>query len=91
MHMHRIAEIAYDSFGAQTACFVFVRIAALDMQQLLILDSHTAPANPVFPVAGMNVIEIGQCGLACYRISDRRSWSEKWGQHRISCLIAGVI
>jgi hypothetical protein len=60
VHVHGIAEIANNPLRAQTAGFFFVRIAPLDMQQLLIPDCHAASANPIFAVAGVNMIEIGQ-------------------------------
>ncbi len=73
MHVHRVAEVADDSFRAQAAGFLFVGIASLHVEQLLFPDGHAPPANPVFPIAGMNMIEIGQRDLKVIlaRISDR--------------------
>jgi len=65
VHVHGIAEIADDPLGAQAASFLFVGIAPLDVQQLLVPDGHAPPANPVFTVPGVNVIEIGQRDLEC--------------------------
>jgi len=63
MHMHGIAEITDDPLRAQPAGFLFVGIASFDMQQLLVPDSHTPPANPVLTVPGVDVIVIGQRDL----------------------------
>jgi len=60
VYVHRVAEIADDSLGAQAAGFFFVGIASFDVQQLLFPDSHASPANPVFTIPGMNVIKISQ-------------------------------
>jgi len=62
MHVHGIAEIPDDPFGAQAASFYFVRIAPFTMKHLFVAHRHAAPANPVLAVAGMNVVEIGQTG-----------------------------
>jgi len=51
LHMHRLAEIADDPLRAQAAGFFLIRIASLALQQLVILDRHTAAANPVIPVS----------------------------------------
>jgi hypothetical protein len=61
--VHRISEITDDSFGAQPAGFLFIRIAAFGVQQLLIANGHASPADPVLAVTGVNVIEIGQRGV----------------------------
>ena len=52
--------MANDPLGAQAAGFLFIRIAPLAVQQLLVVDGHAAPANPVFTVARVNVVEVGQ-------------------------------
>ena len=73
MHVHGLAEITDDPLRAQTAGFLFVGIAPLDVQQLFIPDGHTPTANPVFTVPGVNMIVIGQRDLEVIlaRISDR--------------------
>jgi len=73
MHMHGVAEVAYDPLRAQAAGFLLVGIAPFDMQQLLVPDGHASAADPVFAIPGVNVIEIGQrdTRLILVRISDR--------------------
>lgn len=61
--MHRIPEVADDPLGAQTAGFLLIGIASLAVQQLIIANGHASAADPVFPIAGVNVIEIGQRDL----------------------------
>ena len=51
LHMHRLAEIADDPFGAQAAGFILIRIAALALQHLVILHGHATAANPVVSVS----------------------------------------
>jgi hypothetical protein len=60
VYVHGFAKIADDPFRAQAAGFFFVGIATFDVQQLFLPDGHASPANPVFAVPGVNVIEIGQ-------------------------------
>ena len=60
MHVHGVAKIPDDTLGAQPARFELVRIAAFAMQNLIVADGHAAPANPVFAVTGVNMVEIGQ-------------------------------
>ena len=62
MHVHRIAKIADDPLGAQAAGLVFVRIAPLAVQQLLVANGHASAANPIVAVPGMNMVEISQRG-----------------------------
>lgn len=64
MHVHGIAEIADDAFGAHPARFNFVRVAPFAMQNLLVANGHAAAANPVLAVARVNMVEIGQVGKA---------------------------
>jgi hypothetical protein len=59
MHVHGIAEMAYDPLGAQAAGFLFVGIAPLAVQNLVVMNGHAAAANPVFTVARVNVVEVG--------------------------------
>ncbi len=63
MHMHGIAEVADDPLGAQTAGLLLIGIASLAVQQLFVADGHASPADPVFSIAGVNVVEIGQRDL----------------------------
>ena len=60
MHVHGIAEIADNPFRAQATSLFFVGIAPFDVQQLLFPDGHAPPADPVFSISGVNMIEIGQ-------------------------------
>ena len=60
MHVHRVAEIGDDPLRAQSAGFLFIGIASLHVQHLLVTDGHASSANPVLTVPGVNMIEIGQ-------------------------------
>ena len=60
MNVHRIAEPADDSLGAQAAGFFLIRVAALGKQHLLVVDGHAPAAHPVLAVARVNMVEIGQ-------------------------------
>ena len=60
MHVHGLAEVAYDAFRAEAARLVFIRIASLAIEQLLIANCHTSATNPVVAVPPVYVIEIGQ-------------------------------
>jgi hypothetical protein len=62
MHVHWIAEMAYDPLGAQPAGFLFIRIAPFTQQYLLVVDGHAAAADPVLTVPRVNMVVIGQRG-----------------------------
>jgi len=65
VNVHRFAEIRDDLFGAQTARFFLVRVAAFPVQQFLVLNGDASAANPVGALAGVNVVEIGQDSRLC--------------------------
>ena len=52
--------MADDALGALLARFLLVGIAPLAVQYLVVTNGHAAAANPVFAVAGVNMVEIGQ-------------------------------
>ena len=60
MNVHGVAEIPDDPLGAQAASFQFLRVAPFTMQHLLIAHGHAAATDPVFAVAQVNMVEIGQ-------------------------------
>jgi len=76
VHVHRLAEPADDPLGAQAAGLVFIGIAAFGDQHLLVFNGHAAAADPVFAVARVNVVVVGQTRKSLEwdnlaRISDR--------------------
>jgi len=57
---HRFTEIGDDALGAQPAGFIFVRIAALAAEQLLVMKSDAAAADPILSITDVDVIEVRQ-------------------------------
>jgi hypothetical protein len=62
MYVHGFAEVVNDPLGTLAAGLFFIRIAPLAVQQLLVVNGHASATNPIFTVAGVNVVEIGHRG-----------------------------
>jgi hypothetical protein len=58
LHVHGIAEIRQNLLRAPLAAFVFIRAASFAPYQLTVFECHAASANPVFPVADVDMIEL---------------------------------
>jgi large subunit ribosomal protein L28 len=56
--VHRVAKIRQNLFRAAAAGFVFIRVARLAPNQLAVFECHASSANPVFPVADVDMIEL---------------------------------
>ena len=57
--MHRLTKIRENLAGAVMTSFFFVRVAGLATDQFAVFKSHTSSANPVLPVADVDMIELG--------------------------------
>ena len=56
--MHGIAEIGKDLLGTAAAGLVLIGVARLAPDQFTVFEGHTASANPIFPVADVDMIEL---------------------------------
>lgn len=58
--MHGSAEVIENLFGAAAAGLVLVGIARLPMEDLALVQRHTAAADPVFAGAEVDVVKVPQ-------------------------------
>lgn len=58
LHVHSVAEVRQDLLRTAVAGILLIRITGFASNQFTVFKCHTTSANPVFPVADVDVIEL---------------------------------
>jgi hypothetical protein len=67
--VHGVPEIRQNLLRAAAAALVFIRVAGLASNQFAVFERHASSANPVFPVADVDMVELCHASILCgYRL-----------------------